>query len=305
MLGSRHGSSGKARTKLKALGGGDGHHGVGESGFQLVETGLAETDGAVPDHTGDNSSNGVMRVSVLLHNLDHLLSEGQIGTSHGAGGINALSSDALQSGNPLLVAGRSVHGNIADLGHKGNNLNVVDSSQVLVGNSSSSNSANSLSCRRSAASRRGLDSVLLLVGVVGMRRSGVVVHLRVVVGSLVLVLNQHGNGGTQSLAVLGSTLDSNRISLVSRSGQSRLARSSTGQLGLNIGLIEIHSGRNSVNNAAHRFAVRLAVGGDFEKRAESAHCVCYVCATIDLKFSSLIYLYIFRLVSHETLFFEE
>lgn len=276
VLGARHGGAGKARTKLETLGGGDGHHGMGQGGLELVETGLSEANGAVSNHAGDNTANRVVGVSVLLDNLDHLLTQSQIGTSHGAGGVDTFSGDALKGADPLLVGGGSVHGHIANLRNKGDNLNVVDGSQVLVGDGAGSHSANGLSGRRSASARRSLDAVLLLVGVVGMGGSRVVVHLRVVMGSLVLVLNQHSDGSTQSLAVLGSALNSNSVSLVSRSGESRLSGSSSGQLGLDIGLIEIHSGGDSIDNAADGLAVRLAVGGDLEKRAESAHFVCSV-----------------------------
>jgi hypothetical protein len=60
---------------LEALGGGDGEHGLGEVGFQLVEDRLAEAGRAVADDALDDAADrvavGADRLDALDHRLDH------------------------------------------------------------------------------------------------------------------------------------------------------------------------------------------------------------------------------------------
>lgn len=63
------GCTGKSAPNLKALGGRDGEHGVGEHGLDLVETGLSKTRWHVAAHARHRASDAVL---LRLCRLDDL-----------------------------------------------------------------------------------------------------------------------------------------------------------------------------------------------------------------------------------------
>jgi hypothetical protein len=107
----------------------------------------------------------------------------------------------------------------------------------------------------------GLDTVLLEVGEVGMARAGEEIHCAatVVLGSLILIANHHANWCAQGNAKFCARLDLNSVFLIPRGSQSTLAGTATGHLRLDVGLGELHARRASIDNAADRAAVRLAI----------------------------------------------
>ena len=58
-----------------------------------------------------------------------------------------------------------------------------------------------------------------------------------------------------------------------------LSRASTGELGLNIRLIQLHARRNALHDAPDTLAVGFSKRGDFEQLSERTHCdfVSYIC----------------------------
>lgn len=79
----------------------------------------------------------------------------------------------------------------------------------------------------------------------------------VVLGTLVLVGDGEENRGSESDAILGSRVDGDAVLLVAGSGDGRLARTTTVELGLDISLDEGEIGRAIVDNARDRFSVGL------------------------------------------------
>lgn len=94
-----------------------------------------------------------------------------------------------------------------------------------------------------------------------MAGSGVEIHglVAVVLGALVLVHDHEANGSAQSNAKLGTGLDLHAILLVSRSRDGGLTWPSSGHLGLNVGLCELHAGRTAINDAADGAAVGFTI----------------------------------------------
>lgn len=76
---------------------------------------------------------------------------------------------------------------------------------------------------------------------------------------MVLVQDHHANRGSQRDTKLGSRLDKDLVLLISRGGDVALAGTATGHLRLDIFLGELHAGRASVDDAADRAAVGLAI----------------------------------------------
>ena len=73
---------GKARANLKALGGGQRHHRLGQIRFELVEDGHAQSGGDAADDTFDDATAGVAFAANRFDALDHPFGNGTIGTAH-------------------------------------------------------------------------------------------------------------------------------------------------------------------------------------------------------------------------------
>ena len=69
-------------------------------------------------------------------------------------------------------------------------------------------------------------------------------------GTLVLVHDRHADWCSKSNAELSAGLDNDSILLVSRGGDGALSGTSTGHLGLDIVLGELHARRDAIDNAA-------------------------------------------------------
>ena len=85
-------------------------------------------------------------------------------------------------------------------------------------------------------------------------------HLAVVTGPLVLVGHEEANGRPQRDTVFHTGKDGHPVGFLAVGGQPALARPATIQLWLDIGLIQPHAGRATVEHGAHAFAVGFAEG---------------------------------------------
>lgn len=94
-----------------------------------------------------------------------------------------------------------------------------------------------------------------------MTGPGVQVHCAaaIVLGSLVLVANNHGNGRAQGVAEFGPRLDLDAVLFVARRRQGALAGSPPGHLRLDVLLGQGHARRAAVDDAADGAAVRFAI----------------------------------------------
>jgi hypothetical protein len=113
--------------------------------------------------------------------------------------VHSLPRDRVEQVNVLLAQDLIVRSNerdtdLANTSHKSNNLHTKSLLQVLLSNGTSSDSANSLSSRGTASSRRRLDTVFCQVRVIGVGRARERIRLGVVVWSLVLVVDDETDG---------------------------------------------------------------------------------------------------------------
>lgn len=81
----------------------------------------------------------------------------------------------------------------------------------------------------------------------------------VVLGSLILISHYHSDGRAECDAELCAGLNLNAVLLVTRRGQSTLARTSPRHLRLDIILSELHAWWAAINNTANGPAMRLAI----------------------------------------------
>lgn len=124
---------------------------------------------------------------------------------------------------------------------KGDDLDAVGDLQVLLGDGTGSDTADGLTSRRASSTGRGLDTVLLEVGVVGVGGARIEVGLGVVVGTLVLVADLEGDRCAEGDTVLDTGVDDDKVLLVTRSGQVGLAGTTASKLGLDVSLDELHA----------------------------------------------------------------
>jgi hypothetical protein len=90
-------------------------------------------------------------------------------------------------------------------------LHTVDLLQIFFCDRSCCDTADGLPGGGASAARGSLDAILLKVGVVGMRGTGVQVGLGVVVWPLVFVLDVEPDGGAKGDALLDAGLDLDQV----------------------------------------------------------------------------------------------
>lgn len=143
VAGTRDLSSSEAGTNLKALGSGDGHHGVGELSFELVKTRLTETGGKATDDNSDGTANTVSVVAVLGNQVGHLLRSLGVGAASGNERVDILTGDVVEES--VVIGGFGGEGKWeidgTDGGDKGNDGDVVSEGKVLLSNGTSSDTA--------------------------------------------------------------------------------------------------------------------------------------------------------------------
>ena len=124
--------------------------------------------------------------------------------------------------------------------------------------------------RRAAAAARVAQAVLVVVGVVGVAGTERVEQVRVVLAALIGVADQERDRrpGRSALEDAGEDLD--LVLLLALGDVARGARPAPVELGLDVGLGELHAGRTAIDDAADRRAVALAERRDAKQRAERA-----------------------------------
>lgn len=281
------------RTNLEPFGGGDGEHGVREHGLQLVEARFAEPRGGVLDDAGYGAADAVGAVAEGGDQVLHAARGGLVGAAHGQVGVDGLAGDGLQQLEEVGVRrGRRVLGGgreqvlLADAAHEGDNLDAVGQLEVFLGDGAGGDAADGLAGAAPAAARGGLDAVLFEVGPVGVGGAGVHVHggVAVVLGALVLVEDEHADGGAEGEAGLGAGLDLYAVLLVARGRDGGLAGAAARHLRLDVGLGEGHARGAAVDDAADGATVGFAIAGtrELDKIGSLGVCATYV---VTLKYS--------------------
>ncbi|KAJ0158688.1 hypothetical protein CTA2_11079 [Colletotrichum tanaceti] len=258
----------EARADLEALGGGDAEHGVGELGLELVEAGFAEGRGGVADDAGDGAADAVLALLELADEVNHLVVGLFVRAADGEVLVDGVAVDGVEQREEAGVRrrGRVLRRRreevaVADAGREGGDLGAVGFAEVLLGEGAGGDASDGLAGGGAAAAGRRLDAVLLEVGPVGVGGTGEHVHGRVavVLGALVLILDEHADRGAKGDAELGAALDDDAVLFVSRCRNGALAGAAAVQLGLDVGLGKGHAGRDAIDDDTDRFAVGLAV----------------------------------------------
>ena len=209
--GALHGGAREAGADLEALDGGDAHHGVAEEGLELVEAGLAEARGRVADDAGDGAAGGVVGIFQLLDALLHAGGGVRVRAADGEELVDAGAGEVLGEGEEGRVGGQGVgvgaaleEGDVADRGHKGDNLDAVGLGEPLLSDGAGGHAGNGLAGGAPPAAGGGLDAVLFEVCPVGVGGARVEVDGlgAVVVRALILIRHGQEYGCAQS-ATLG------------------------------------------------------------------------------------------------------
>ncbi len=159
---------------------------------------------------------------------------------------------------------------LADLRQVGDEARAVLQLQPLAGNRGRRDRRRGEPCRRPAAAARIAKAVLVQVGVVGVARAEGVEQVRVVLAALVGVADQEADRRARGPAFEHAREDLDLVRFLTLGDMARGAGAAAVELGLDVGLRELHPGRAAVDDAADRGAVALAEIRDAEQRAEGA-----------------------------------
>lgn len=252
---------GEAGADVKSLAGGDAHHGVGQGGFQLVEDGVAQPDGAVADGAGDDAA---QRVAVLA-SLPN-------GVGHGGrcGGVGCVDDVAFDGGGVRFCGGDGAD-DVMHLGHPGQNLDIgAEGAHDGAGDGSGGNAADGFPRAGAAASGPGANAVFRIVTEIGMRGAVGVLHLVVGRGAVVFVADGEGNGGSQGEAVQHAAEDFHAVFFLAGGDDVALAGAAAIQFSLDVGRSEGDARRATVDDDAHSHAVGFSPCADSENGTEGA-----------------------------------
>lgn len=257
--GPRNLASSETGADLETLGGGNAEHGVCELGLELVEAGLAETAGHVTDDAGDGAADTVVAIPVVGDQVHDPLGSFLIGAAGGEEAVDGLAVDGVDEGEEggvrawaRVLGGGREEVDVADGAGECDDLDAVSQSQVLLGDGASCNAADGLAGATSSTSAAGLDAVLLEVGPIGVAGPGEAVHslVAVVLGSLVLIQNEHADWRSEGDAKLGAGLDLDSVLLVAGGCDVALAGATACHLRLDVVFGELHARWAAIDDAA-------------------------------------------------------
>lgn len=192
--------------------------------LQFIETRFTETDGAVSNHTGDCSAHRVVGgFSGTDSGLHAFAGFGVRASSDFL--VDLFSRDGVDKldvllGQYLIVLFRVEVGRVlfsewnldlAGLTDECDNLDAVRFQEELFRNCTCGDSTDRFPRRGSSATAGRLESVFCEVGKVSVGRTREEVGFRVVMWSLILVLNDQADGCAECDAVFGSGLDGDRV----------------------------------------------------------------------------------------------
>ena len=250
----------KAGADLKALGGRQRHHRLGQIGFQLVEYRHAEPHGGLTHHALDHAAAGIAIAADRLNPLDHLLRHRGIRAAHDVGlHIVELHRARIDRGFQGVNAL-----------HPGDHFGAMGLGQQLFGNRTGGNTADRFPGGGAATATARLDAVFGLIGRVSVGGSEGHLHLLVVLGALILVAHHHGDWGAEGHAVEQPAEDLNAVVFFARGGDLALAGFAPVQFRLNRLEIELKPWRAAIHDHTHPTAMGFTEGADAEEIAEAA-----------------------------------
>src|SRR6185436_6939657 len=172
--------------------------------------------------------------------------------------------------------GRRVDGRF-DVGHALDPRDDVDAASAgpagagedLAGDNACGHPPDRLARAGAATALPGADAVLGLVGEVGMRGTKLRLHLLIVPGPHVLVVDQHRQRRSQGQALVHPGQDLDPVGLAALRRDGALAGAAPVQLALDLLDRQRHARRTTVDHDPDGRAVRLTEGRDAEQAAEA------------------------------------
>ena len=154
---------------------------------------------------------------------------------------------------------------VLDLGHAGQHFDAPEFAQEFLGDGAGGHTANRFAGGSASATGPGTMTVFDVVGVIGMGRAELLGHFVVGLGSEVLVLDPHRNGGAQCESFEGAGQNLNRVGFFAGRDDGRLTRATAVQVGLDVRFGQRQTGRAAIDDHPDAAAMRFAPGGDAEE----------------------------------------
>ena len=151
----------------------------------------------------------------------------------------------------------------------GNDFNTVGARQDLASYRTRRNPRSGFTCTRSPTSAPIPDPILGVIGVVGVTRPVLQLHLTVVTAALIFVRDQQADRSTQGLSLEHTRQDLHRVRFLPLGHQMRLPRCTTVKVGLDIRLVKRNERRTAIDDRTNRPSVRLPPRRDTEDRAKA------------------------------------
>ena len=211
---------------------------------------------------GDDFAGTADRVLLLPHRfdqLDHPPGGLGVGATHGRG-FDLIEGDGERVGD--------VGEDLADLLDVAEDLDAVGVMEKLFGDGAGGDACDGLAGRGATAAAVIAEAELGVEGEVGVPGAVLVLDVAVVAGSLVLISDQHGDGGAGGSALEHAGEDLGVIRLITLRGDLRLPGPAALEIGQQVVLGERQSGRAAVDDDDVGGAVRLAGGGHAKQVAE-------------------------------------
>ena len=229
-------------------------------GLEPVEDRFAQPGRHPPRHRSDHSAQGIAVAPGLLDGVGHG------GGGLGVGAPGGIGFDLVERHRRRIDRGL----NGVDPAHPGQHLDAGHVGEESTGHGGRSHPANGLPGRRTPTAAVIVETVLGLVGVVGVAGTVDVAQMIVGPGALVVVLDHHGQRRTGGAALEKTGQDPHLIRLLPLGHQPALTGPASVEIALNVGDVERQARRTAVDHDTDRRTVGFAERGQAEELSEAA-----------------------------------
>ena len=231
---------------------------MGDIGIQAVEDRLAEAWRYAVSHYRHFRANGVALFFQAAHQFIQGVDFIRVRTEEGV----------LLNLIPVFDGQR----NIAHLRQAAANDDAELRGKVFFGNRPGRYAHRGFARRRTTAAAIVAQTILLLVGVIGVARTEQIFDRAVILRTLIGVLNQQTDTGPGGNAFEDAGEDFDLIRLATLRGVTRGTRATTIEVVLQVGFGQRDARRHAVNDAAQRQTVRFAEGSDAKELSNCISC---------------------------------
>ena len=261
MLESGQLASLETRADFKSLGRGQAKHGFGQIGLQFVESRFTEPRRALAHHAFDEPADRIALRARFFDPGDHLFRRGRIGTTDRIG-FDRFGRDA--GGIDLRI----------DLVHAADPRQHIDARverfKHLSCYHASGNPPDGFTGRGASPALPVADPVFGLIGEIGVRRTEGRLHFAVGLRSRVLVADQNGDRGTQSLALEDAGQNFAAVRFFARGDDVALPRTPAVEFLLDVGFGQSELRQAAVDDHSDSAAMGFPPRGDAKKLAGAA-----------------------------------